>query len=78
MSFTLCSVEVVIGGVPVTPEAVGPAAASASPPASHATETATRYADRGIGLLVGLWLLVALPLAWGLWTTLKQAWVLFG
>lgn len=62
----------------VTPEAVGPAAASASPPASQATETATRYADRGIGLLVGLWLLVSLPLAWGLWTTLKQAWVLFG
>jgi MFS family permease len=62
----------------VSPEAIGPTATSSSPPASEATETVTRYADRGIGLLVGLWLIVALPLAWGLWTTLQQAWVLFG
>jgi hypothetical protein len=62
----------------VSTENVGPAAASSSPPASQATETMTRYADRGIGLLVSLWLLVAVPLAWGLWTTLQQAWALFG
>jgi MFS family permease len=62
----------------VSPEALGPTAASSSPPANEATETVTRYANRGIGLLVGLWLIVALPLAWGLWTTLQQAWVLFG
>ena len=62
----------------VSTEAVGPAAASSSPPASQATETMTRYAERGIGLLVSLWLLVAVPLAWGLWTTLQQAWALFG
>lgn len=62
----------------VSPEAVGPAAASSSPPASQATESMTRYTDRGLGLLVSLWLLVAVPLAWGLWTTLQQAWALFG
>ena len=62
----------------VSTEAVGPAAASSSPPASQATATKTRYAERGIGLLVSLWLLVAVPLAWGLWTTLQQAWALFG
>ena len=62
----------------VSTEAVGPAAASSSPPTSQATETMTRYAERGNGLLVSLWLLVAVPLAWGLWTTLQQAWALFG
>ena len=28
--------------------------------------------------LVLFWLLVALPLAWGVWMTLRQAWALFG
>jgi hypothetical protein len=27
--------------------------------------------------LVLIWLLVTLPLAWGVWMTLRQAWVLF-
>ena len=62
----------------VSTKAAGPAAASSSPPASQATEMMTRYAERGIGLLVSLWLLLAVPLAWGLWTTLQQAWALFG
>lgn len=62
----------------VTPEAGGPAAASSSPPAREATGAMTRDANSGIGPLVALWLLVALPLAWGLWTTLQQAWLLFG
>ena len=62
----------------VTPEAGGPAAASSSPPAREATGAMTRDANGGVGPLVALWLLVALPLAWGLWTTLQQAWLLFG
>ena len=62
----------------VAPEASGPAAASSSPTSSDATETLTRSVGSTLGPLVGLWLLVALPLAWGLWTSLQQAWLLFG
>ena len=60
------------------PEAIRPAAASSSPTSSDATETLTRSVGSTLGPLVGLWLLVALPLAWGLWTSLQQAWLLFG
>jgi len=31
-----------------------------------------------VALLVIFWLLVALPLAWGFWMTMRQAWVLLG
>jgi MFS family permease len=34
-------------------------------------------AGRGVWLVL-FWLLVATPLAWGVWTTLRQAWVLLG
>jgi MFS family permease len=44
-----------------TASARGPASAEKSPPA----------------LVAGAWLLVGIPLAWGVWITLEKAWVLF-
>ena len=32
----------------------------------------------GLIWLVLLWLLVAVPLAWGVWMTMRQAWALLG
>jgi hypothetical protein len=61
-----------------SPVADGPGIAPAALPPTAAREPTTRHDRTDLGPLVGLWLLVVLPLGWGLWTTLRQAWVLFG
>jgi MFS family permease len=48
--------------------------AFASPPAVGTASPATRTHP---AIVVGAWLLVGLPIAWGVWTTLTKAWVLF-
>jgi MFS family permease len=56
-----------------------PAAANAGSLPSHSQRAITdipAHAD-GTLWLVMFWLLVALPLAWGAWMTMRQAWVLF-
>ena len=57
-----------------------PAAANASSLRSHAEGTTSDVPPMTDGLiwLVLLWLLVAVPLAWGVWMTMRQAWALLG
>lgn len=49
---------------------------SSQPADAHAAETEPQAG--GLLLLAGFWLLVAAPMAWGLWATVRQAAVLFG
>ena len=39
---------------------------------------AGRTTDSGGGLVIAFWCLVGLPLAWGVWSTLRQTWRLLG
>ena len=57
-----------------------PAAPHRSDPwKSSPTAAADGPAHDGSGIwLVLFWLLVAIPLAWGVWMTMRQAWALFG
>ena len=65
-----------------TTTAPGPGPRSCAPPChpEAASPSAADSAVRTTGLvpLVALWTLVAVPLAWGLWATLRQAAILFG
>jgi MFS family permease len=45
-------------------------------PSRPATAAGPTHAGSGMWLVL-IWLLVTLPLAWGVWMTLRQAWVLF-
>jgi MFS family permease len=49
---------------------------SSRPGNAHAVESAPQAG--GLLLLAGFWLVVAVPMAWGLWATIRQAAVLFG
>ena len=46
------------------------------PPAAEKTADAVAYRGRPLLVLVGAWLAVAIPLLWGVLTTLSKAWVL--
>ena len=72
---------VAVGSPPADPvgNAAGRAAIvseSARPAAARAAETEPQAG--GLLLLAAFWLFVAVPLAWGLWATIRQAAVLFG
>jgi MFS family permease len=60
------------GHLPATHRQIGPL----EPPRT-ATAAGPAHAGRGVWLVL-FWLLVAAPLGWGVWMTLRQAWVLFG
>ena len=65
----------------------GPAPADDHPAAAHGgsrpseaqiATTDVSPPDGGLIWLVMFWLLVAVPPAWGVWMTMRQAWVLLG
>jgi MFS family permease len=58
--------------LPAAPHRSGPWVPSPTAAADGAAH------DGGGNWLVLFWLLVAVPLAWGVWMTLRQAWALFG
>jgi hypothetical protein len=65
------SPDAVVGGADVTPKAQ-------SQPALLPIASPAPLKGLDLALLVGFWLLVAVPMAWGLFVTVRQAWALVG